>query len=78
MFDLAPVKTAVKDKGMCRPMKLTVQHGYFVEALAMKHSIGGETLRIDTGGWSVNFGAPSNEASIKCSLLNYYMLYIIK
>ena len=35
-------------------------------------------LRIDTGGWSVHCGAPFNESSIKCSLLNYYMLDIIK
>ena len=36
-----------------------------------------EKLRIDTGGWSVNYSALFYEVSTKCSLTNYYMLNII-
>ena len=35
-------------------------------------------LRIDTAGWSINYGALWNEASTNYVLLNYYTLDIIK
>ena len=35
-------------------------------------------LRIDTCGWSINCSALFNEVSTKCSLLNYYILDIIR
>ena len=34
-------------------------------------------LRIDTGGWSANYGALFNEASTNFFLLNYYTLAIV-
>ena len=44
----------------------------------MKHDSMLNTLRIVTGGWSINYSALLYEVSTKCSLTDYYMLNIIE